>query len=181
MDIEIGKKLREIRTGKGMSIEQLANETGFTKSFISQVENDKAAPSIASLLKIGKVLGVTLSHFFEEKPKLENIVLRENERNIFTSPASKFSAEVLAVDISNRKMAPLLGRLWEGAETGYYSHQGEECAYLIQGKIELVYGEETIRLKKGDSFYIDGSIPHKLVNVGEGEAIGIWVSCPPFS
>jgi quercetin dioxygenase-like cupin family protein len=51
-----------------------------------------------------------------------------------------------------------------------FDHPGEEFILVLKGAIELVYGEEIIRLETGDAIHFDPSIPHRAQNVGNIEA-----------
>ena len=61
----LGKKLKGSRLAKSYSLEELARRTGFSKSFLSQIENGKNSPSIASLKKITHALDVSIGELFE--------------------------------------------------------------------------------------------------------------------
>jgi len=58
MPLDLGKRLRVVREEKAISLSQLAEKTGYTKSFISQVEKNKTSPSLSSLLRITDALGI---------------------------------------------------------------------------------------------------------------------------
>ena len=62
----VGKVIRRLRDRTGLSVRGLASKSGFSPSFISQVELGQASPSIASLEKIASALDVTLGEFFEK-------------------------------------------------------------------------------------------------------------------
>jgi transcriptional regulator with XRE-family HTH domain len=62
----LGKALRELRVRQHLSLRNLAGQTGFSPSFLSQVENAQSSPSLASIEKITAALGISLSEFFQE-------------------------------------------------------------------------------------------------------------------
>jgi transcriptional regulator with XRE-family HTH domain len=64
----VGARVRSLRRERGLTIEQLAVATGLTKGFISQLERDRTAPSLASIARICDALGVRLGHIFEQEP-----------------------------------------------------------------------------------------------------------------
>ena len=61
LEKEIGKRIREIRSSKRMTLEILGKETGFTKGYLSRVENSEKAPPVSTLIIIAKALQVNLS------------------------------------------------------------------------------------------------------------------------
>jgi len=62
----VGKAVRELRVRQHLSLRNLAGQTGFSPSFLSQIENAQSSPSLASIEKITAALGVSLSEFFQE-------------------------------------------------------------------------------------------------------------------
>ena len=67
--MDIGSKLKEIRTLKGLTQEELADRAELSKGFISQLERNLTSPSIATLTDILQCLGTTLGEFFNETPE----------------------------------------------------------------------------------------------------------------
>jgi mannose-6-phosphate isomerase-like protein (cupin superfamily) len=66
-----------------------------------------------------------------------------------------------------------------GAKVGeFYSHEGEECGVVLEGKFRAIIGDEEIILEPGDSIYFDSSIPHRWETVGENEVKAIWAITP---
>ncbi len=63
---EIGKNIRMIRKLKELTLEDLAKKTGFTKGYLSKVENSEKAPPVSTLLNIARVMGVSMSKLFGE-------------------------------------------------------------------------------------------------------------------
>jgi quercetin dioxygenase-like cupin family protein len=57
-------------------------------------------------------------------------------------------------------------------------HQGEECTFVLEGKMEIQIGEEFFILEKGDTIYYIASIPHKITSVGEDDLIVISAITP---
>jgi XRE family transcriptional regulator, regulator of sulfur utilization len=60
----LGKSLRHLRGKKGITLRTLAEQTDFSVSFLSQIENGQSSPSISSMEKIAHALGVSLGQFF---------------------------------------------------------------------------------------------------------------------
>jgi quercetin dioxygenase-like cupin family protein len=58
-------------------------------------------------------------------------------------------------------------------------HEGEEFGYVLQGRINLRFGKEVMKLKRGECFYISAEKEHWLQNSGSGEAIVLWITSPP--
>ena len=66
MKFAVGKRIRTLRTEKGINLPELAEKAGVSKGFLSQLENDEEAnPSLDSLNKLAKALEVTLAQLLE--------------------------------------------------------------------------------------------------------------------
>ena len=59
------------------------------------------------------------------------------------------------------------------------SHEGEECGIVLQGKMLIKHGEKEYILEEGDSIYIDSSVPHRYIHIGDKTAISVWAMTPP--
>ena len=64
--MDIGKKIRELRTANDLTLEELASRSELTKGFLSQVERNLTSPSISTLEDIMEALGTDLSQFFQQ-------------------------------------------------------------------------------------------------------------------
>ena len=78
--MEIGERLRNIRTSKGLSIYKLAQETGISQNHISDLELGRRKPSVETLKRLIVPLGITLSELFNEDTEVS--ILTEKEREL---------------------------------------------------------------------------------------------------
>lgn len=177
--MELGEKIRGLRHSQKMSIEQLAEKTGLSKGLISQIERDITGPSVASLWKISKALNVTMNYFFDEFEET-NQVVRKNERKKIAIKKANRSYELLCPNLKNA-----IEMLWIEIEPfncsteDLISHEGEECGVVIKGTLRVLSGEKTYDLNEGDSIYLDSTIPHRYVNVGNEISVSVWAMVPP--
>jgi DNA-binding NtrC family response regulator len=65
LNTEVGKRIRERRHSRPLTLKQLANRTGLSVSLISQIELGKSAASMSTLHKLAAALGVKMTFFFE--------------------------------------------------------------------------------------------------------------------
>lgn len=159
-----GIKLREIRKNMGLTLEDVSKKTKFTKSFISQIENGKNSPSIASLKKICASLNTTISELFENERSAVH-VLKKSDYTVVEHDGSIFS--FMATQFSGRKLEPLLIEISPHGEVSSKSYQmkGEKFAYLIKGQVEFLISDEVYILKEGDLIYFTLNIPYKFKNI----------------
>ncbi len=176
--MEIGEKVRSLRLKQKMSIETLAELSGLSKGLISQIERDITGPSVASLWKISKALNVTMNYFFDEYDDFNQVVRKDERKKLMMHKERIY--ELLSPDLKKQ-----IEMLWIETYPGEYnsvdliSHEGEECGVVIKGTLRVISGENVYDLNEGDSIYLDSTIPHKYVNVGEELSISIWAMVPP--
>lgn len=154
----IGDRLRQLRTDRKISVRRLAELTEFSASFISQVENGLASPSINSLERIAAAVGVTLGEFFAVSADREEagLIVRAAGRDQLTSSWSSAQLDALAPMTRGRKMEPVLITLEPGGRSGKrpHPHQMEEFAFVLEGEVRLTLGEEVHDLRAGDAVTI---------------------------
>lgn len=181
MDIDIGKKIRELRKEKNISISTLAEKAGVSPGLISQVERNLVTPSIVSLWKIAQSLEVSIGYLFDEevKPISNPVVTKKNRKRLSVSNNNAIY-ELLSADL-NRKIEFLFITLKAGDSTtkDFVTHEGEECGIVIRGSLLVKMEDTEYLLEEGDSIYYDSTIPHRYVNVGEEICESIWAMTPP--
>ena len=165
MEQQVGELLRRFREQRGISVRTLAASAGFSASFISQVENGQASPSIASLEKIATCLDLSLSEFFFVGEFRTAPVVRAGERNRIESGWSNAAIESLGVDRMSR-LQPLLITLRGGGTSGKHPHaQGrEQFAFVVSGELTLELDESEHSLRSGDAVTIPAQTPFRWVN-----------------
>lgn len=173
-----GGKLRDFRKKLGMTLEDISQKTGFTKSFISQIENGKNSPSIASLKKICYALGTTISELFEDE---RNIVHTFNNDDYKELNNKNLKMTFLASKLVNRKLEPMIIEIGPHSETGadFYQHTGEEFGYVLEGEFTVMIGTEEHVLTVGESIYFSSNLPHRLKNRSDKPTKAFWVATPP--
>ena len=170
--LPLGDRVRDRRKELRLSQGDLAERTGMTASFISQVERGVTSPSIDSLYKISRALEVPVFHFLLE-PEAKCPVVRHHERIHMTWPWSgpELAFQLLTPRTSQRLEAFMTE--WEPGDPGLVSGFGdttEEFVYVLKGAMEIIVGDHVNRLKTGDSLHFNSGIRHKMRNVGKENA-----------
>jgi transcriptional regulator with XRE-family HTH domain len=150
----VGNLVRRLRTQSGISVRALARQTGFSASFMSQVENGQVSPSIDSMERIAAALGVGLGEFFAAASDgAGGLVVRAASRQTLGSRWSNAEIEALIASGSMARLEAILIALRPGGRSGKhpYPHPREEFAFVLQGGVILVLGPEEHRLRRGDS------------------------------
>lgn len=170
----IGKKLKELRSEKKLSQETLAKLSEVTKSSISQIENDRLSPSINTLRKIARSLGVRITYFFEDDDKPDYIrIVRRDEHRLLTFDHTSEKWQILASGIMGGRIVGVVSTLGPGdmgAESVSVEPGEMKLIYMLEGKAQFIYNDRTYNLEEGDSAYFDGGVPHNWRNTGTTEA-----------
>ena len=185
LEAEIGRRIRTLRAEKGITLEQLARQTGFTKGYLSKVEKSKKAPPVSTLGNIARAFNVTISSLLgEDSPRTSLCLVRKDERPVVSrdGTAFEYSYEAMAHNYPNKIMEPFILTLPVGPKKKtFYRHEGEEILFVIQGSMKFIHGNEEYIVNEGDCVYFDSGIPHFGESIGRREAKCFMVICNPFS
>jgi transcriptional regulator with XRE-family HTH domain len=186
-----GKRIRDSRIAAGMTIQDVSEASGFSRSYVSQVERGTANPSLSALSRIAVAVDLEVSDLFSVDGTESSTtsqaagsttateVVRHDHRKELIHPSSHLRYELLCPDLQHslqvhKTTAPVGVRITE-----HISHPGEELGVVLRGKIEITVGDETFTLETGDSIRFDGNKPHLWTNVGEEELEMMWIITPP--
>lgn len=176
--MDIGKRLKRLRTKKQLTLEELANRCELSKGFLSQLENDNCSPSISTLEDIIEVLGSSLQEFFTEDRE-ETIVF--SEKDYFENEQEDYKISYLVPNAQKNSSEPIRITIFPGGKTQEIEpHDGEDFGYVLSGCADLIYGGEKHHLKKGDTFYVYCNENYYIRNNGKRDCELIWISTPPF-
>lgn len=189
--MDIGLRLKELRTERGLSQRKLAARAGVTNGLISLIEQNRTSPSIASLKLILGALPMSFAEFFDvQEANPDKFVYRLQElAQINPSGKASCRGECGVEGISFRQLGGLakhrLQMLYEtyepGADTGekFDTFEAEEAGLVISGQIELSVGGEIATLKAGDGYIFDSRKPHRFNNTGKKRCVIISACTPP--
>ena len=163
--MQLGRKIRDLRLRRGLTVQKLADATHLSKGF-SQVENDRTSPSLSTLRDLAEALRTSMAYLVvEDDPALH--VVRAAERPQLPADGNASRTEVLSA-LPRRNLELLLLELPPGLSAGEqrHSHPGEECILCLEGRVRLLHGEQEWMIETGDSCHFDGRIPHSTENPG---------------
>lgn len=168
--MQLGKKIRDLRLRRGLTVQQLAEATGLSKGFISQVENSRTSPSLATLQDLARALETSVAYLVVEEEQVPYVV-RADERPRLQVGGNTSRVEVMSAQ-PKRNLELIQVELPPGVTAGdkRHYHHGEEVVLCIEGRVTLTCGEHVLVLEAGDSCHYDGRVPHALENAGEAVA-----------
>lgn len=183
----IGNTIRELRKELGLSLKELAEKIGATSSFVSQVENDKAMPSLPVLKKIADALGTKISVMLgeeeEKQQELNYLVIKKDERKTLKNFGEGLQLQFLSTLAPDNMLEPTIHVLEPKMISGTppYHHEGQEFIIVLKGKIILGVGDKAEELEAGDTCYFDSKLEHYYENILEdGQSEVLCVSSPGY-
>ena len=178
---DLGLRLKEFRTRRGLSQTELAKLVGVTPSTISQVESDLIYPSVPALLKIAEILAVDVSSFFQESAELKNRVIFPSGESVDVKlsdlPEGSIRASLLTPVDFEPKAEPYLIEIHPNKTlpSHFFVHKGEEVGYLLSGKLQLKLGKAVYTVRARDVIYLTSEMPSQWKNPGPGVARLLWI------
>lgn len=180
-DINIGERLRVIRTHHGLSQRALARRAGVANGVISMIEQNRTSPSVATLKKILDGIPVSMAGFFTfDMPARDQVVYPAAE--LVEIGAGGFSYRQVGGNLQDRALQILHEHIAPGADSGsdMLTHEAEEGGIVLRGTLELTVAGQVYVLTAGDGYYFDSRLPHRFRNMGK-EVCEIVSACTPPS
>jgi transcriptional regulator with XRE-family HTH domain len=173
-----GARLRELRVQRGWTLQDLATQSGLSKTFLSRLESGGRQASIAAVLTLSRILDVSLASLFESPLATDPCVIVRGAEAVeqttnglkyvpLSHPGRFFNLQPMRVRVSP-------GR--RGKE--HYHHDGEEWIYVLSGALTLSLAGRTYELGCGDAAHFDSRLPHRLIAKGSTDAEVLLVASP---
>ena len=166
----LGRRLKALRTSRGMSLKEVAAGTGVSASFLSMIEMGRNEMSVGRLVTMAEFYEVALGDLIPERDSEQPVILRHDERRSIDSHDHRVRAEMLA-SWHHGDMTSRFIRFEVGGESREAANQaGPEFALVLSGELKIEFSDDTsVVLAEGDSIWFEGSRSHRLLNAGNGE------------
>jgi len=174
--IDVGSRLRELRTERGMSMRGLGRASGLSTNALSMIERGKTSPSVSTLYKVATALNVPITAFFRMEPQRQEIVFcKADQRTRIPIPRGQW--EGLGGEIFIGGVEPLMLTLQAGANSGRFGmiHSGHEFVFCLDGQLEYEVEEQRFLLESGDSLIFAAQLQHRWRNPGQTPAKAVIV------
>jgi len=176
---DIGKKIRQVRQQRDLTLEELSTRCGLSVGFLSQVERGISSPSIVSLTAICRALEISVPEVFTQT-KQPSTVTKATDQPQIRIANSAVSYRYLSGAFPNRVIEVLIGEFPPNYRHPLAPHEGEEFGYVLEGHILLRIGEKEYPLGPGDSYHFLATIPHGYETSSEGSAKILWAITQKF-
>lgn len=171
--VQISNKIKSIRKGKNLTLQDIADRAGVTKGLISQIENSRTIPSLLVLIQIIQALEVDLDSFFAELSKYSQeskiIVQRKADYERFEKePSSGYEySRIFTKKFPQSTIDIVLLEIQPGSVRDFVQTEAFEYKFIISGSVRYKFRDQEINLNAGDSMLFDGRLEHNPVNEGD--------------
>ena len=174
IELDIGRRVRAARKRAGLSLDALARTSGVSKAMLSQIEQNKANPTVAVIYKVARALNLEVSDLVGQvHPRRHfNVIRATDQRYLFSS--------------NERCTVRTLSPLWLEKDLEFYEivlkpngllesephfRSTEEFVTVARGRIRLTSAEQSVILRKGDSAHYSADVPHSLSNLNRTPSV----------
>jgi len=159
----VGRQIRRWRAERGLTLAKVAGASGLNVGYLSQIENDKASPSLSCLSALSSALDVPIAWFLVDETHPPEVT-RWAERRWREIPGGR----ARTVDAGGSSDISIIEVTVEpGHSTGVHTHPGDEHHYVTAGRFRVTQGEHVTELGPGDYLRWDGLVPHDAEAIGD--------------
>lgn len=167
--LRIGRKIRELRQKKNLTLESLAEKLDLKETILTRIENDRFVPPLGTLLKLSRILDVSMAYFFEDEVVVEKIFITRSHDRVkvkvkpfYQEGEVEYFYESLEPKNQNKHIEPFLVHFlpMEVSDILYMSHEGEEFHFVLEGKLEFRTDDRVEVLEAGDSLFFESGMNH---------------------
>ena len=171
----VGAQVKRWRTERGLTLANVAERSGLNVGYLSQIENDRASPSLACLASIGDALDVPIAWFLIEEVPAPHVI-RHGERSVRRLDFGRVE-QVDGGTSRDVSVVEVIGM--PGGRVGAHAHAGDEHHIVLRGRFRMTQGDHVVEVGPGDYVRWDGTIPHDAEVLGDVEASMLIVSVQP--
>jgi transcriptional regulator with XRE-family HTH domain len=174
--VDIGPRIKEMRTRIGMSQKELADRVDLTPSFISQLESNQISPSLSSFMQICDALGINPTAILGEKRADEKWLIKKER--VFSTPLLNRNGLKTYGIIKDGILSGTLIILEDNtrAEEKIIPEKGKRLVHVLKGTVTVVINGKDERLRPGDSLYLKDETVSLLKNEGGDNAEILLIS-----
>ncbi|GGF43060.1 XRE family transcriptional regulator [Aliidongia dinghuensis] len=179
---QIGKRIRDLRVGAGMTLTDLSKAAKVSIGTLSQLERGLVSPTVRTLYTVGNALGVAPAWLIDPSQAAgpsnseSTFIVRANRRQKFLDSGG--IRKDIASPAASERLKGFFMVIEPGCGSGAepYKHTGEEIGLILSGTLELSIDDESYTLNEGDCFAFESSRPHRFSNFGPRPASVFWVN-----
>ncbi|HUG47207.1 MAG TPA: helix-turn-helix domain-containing protein [Candidatus Limnocylindria bacterium] len=161
----VGREVRRWRHNRQLTLAQVAEHSGLNIGYLSQIENEKAIPSLDALVAIARALDVPVAWLVLDSTPTPRVVRAADRPQLGPLSGGAKASEVDAG--TSRDLCIIEAVVPPGGGTGVHAHAGDEHHVIVSGRWRMSQGEHSYELGPGDYIAWDPSVPHDAENIGD--------------
>jgi len=176
--VELGKRIREERLRQALTLKDVQSRSGISATHISQIERGITWPTVNVLDKIARALAKHASFFLEDVELPDVCTMPQPGSPLVLNENPRLVLQPLTTGIPGGRLHFYMLVAHPGGEGFPYTHfhEGDECGYVLSGKLEVKVGEEVYKLEPGDAIHFNGTKPHGIRNIGTEVSQSVWAA-----
>jgi mannose-6-phosphate isomerase-like protein (cupin superfamily) len=163
--VNLGAEIRRLRKKSGLSLEELAKQTGLTEEYLTRIEEETEIPPVGAMLQISRVLSLDAGRLLSRGEAEDR---KRRKREGYQKRKRSYAYKTLAAGGATMHLKAFHVTIdaKQDHDMVDYRHDGEEFLYVLEGKVHVTVGENEYKLAKGKSLHFNSAIPHMLRNPG---------------
>jgi transcriptional regulator with XRE-family HTH domain len=177
---ELGRRIREERVKRSLTLKEVESRSGVSATHISQIERGITWPTVNALHKVATALEKNTSFFLEEVELPDVCKLSGDGSTMLLSEEPRLVLKTMTNGIPGGRLHfyKLIAEP-AGKDVDFprlHCHEGDECGWVVSGRLQLKVGDEIFELKEGDTVHFSGCKPHGIRNIGAGVSESVWAA-----
>ncbi len=168
----IGSLIKQIRKSKNLTLQELANISGFSVGYLSTLERDLSSPTLATLQSLCLALNITVMDLLSRLDNCKNLIPKD-ERVVVFEEANSLKIEALTD--GKRNIKSICMTVMDSCVHVSDKHITDEFGFILQGSMVMTVEGIDYQLNPGDSFYIPLESAHSFYKIGKDDCISIWI------
>ena len=162
----IASNIRNLRRLQHLTLQNVADKCGFTRSLLSKIETGAVIPPVSTLAKIANALNINLAALMSEGDHADCVFIPSGQLEKTVPTVSGYAVLPLAVQYKQKKMQPFLCTIRaEDLNDKPNSHHGEEFVFVLEGSMEFHVGDKTYIMNPNDGMFFNSIIEHYISRV----------------
>lgn len=173
----VGGVVRETRTQRQLTLNDLAGQTGVSVSMLSMLERGVASPSIGTLVSVASALGLHMSELFGGIQNSDSDPVSRLDNQISFKAEEGALRRVIHSDV-NKGLEMCVNEYEPGTSSSRdpVHHGGYEFGVVVSGTLTVILDGVEHVLRAGDGITYPSQVPHRISNVGRNRARAVWVN-----
>jgi transcriptional regulator with XRE-family HTH domain len=164
--------LRQLRTSRELSLQDLAERAQVSRSMISKIEREDVQPSLDVAVRLADALGTRLNAMIRSDAYARVVKIERDRQLVIRDPRNRWERRQLSPSFAASRIEVLRGKLAAHQDTGKsvsHPQRAEEFISVLRGRMNVRLDGRLIELEEGDSLFFEGDQGHVLENPGNVE------------